>query len=137
MEATTKNKTLFKVIAIDETEHWDSNIASLCGKIKTVYLYDAGVVTYCCSLVACYALTPLYYITENEVDDNMDELLLNTFNETETQVKYVAVTDINKLEEVTESEFVGQDIEVDDFDGEEYRAQFAEVEEYCKCNHQI
>jgi hypothetical protein len=137
METTTKSKTLFKVIALDETEHWTNDIASLCGKIETVYLYDAGVVTYPCSLTACYALTPLYYITENETDDSMDELLMNTFNEVETEVRYIAVTDIHKLEDKVECEFVGHDIEVDDFDGEEYREHFAEVEEYCKCNHQI
>lgn len=137
METTTKSKTLFKVIALDETKHWKDDIASLCGKIETVYLYDAGVVTYPCSLTACYALTPLYYITENETDDSMDELLMNTFNEVETQVRYIAVTDIHKLEKKVECEFVGHDIEVDDFDSEEYREHFAEVEEYCKCNHQI
>lgn len=133
METTEKNKTLFKVVAIDETQYWDEALQQRCGTISTVYLFDAGVVNYCCSPVAMYALTPLYYITDKDIDDNTAEILQNTFNEVETEIRYFTVTDINKMKTVD----VNNNIEFDTSESEEYREHFDELEEYCKCNHQI
>ena len=132
METTELVKTNFKVVAIDQTHHWNEKVQKLAGKIETVYLVDCAFVTHCCELTPSYALTPLYYVTEESVSDKVKDIIdAELGNEDETQ--YFHLTFINSLKKVN----VDNDIEVDDSECEEYKEHFAEMLEYVKCNHQI
>lgn len=66
----------FAVIAIDETEYWDEDIASKAGKIEGVYLVNLKEPTHLCELAVSY---PAIQISNffNNVDawkENEDEL---------------------------------------------------------------
>ena len=134
METPTVDKTHFQVFANDETHHWNApELVAKCGKIKTVYLYDSAVVSYVCSTQPMYGCTPLYYITENEIDEATSEILHEEFAKNETEIRYFLLRDVMNMERVE----VGNDQEVEDFKGEAYQEICDEMEEYCKCNHQI
>ena len=124
-------KTNFKVVAIDQTSHWSERLQELCGKIETVYLVDCGFVTHCCELTPSYDLTPLYYIIDKDVSEEIQEEVMNEIGKEENQ--YFHVTFINSLKSVN----VNNNIEVEDSECDEYKEHFAEVEEYVRCNHQI
>ena len=132
METIELVGTNFKVVAIDQTRHWDEQLQKLAGKIEAVYLVDCAFVTHCCELTPSYALTPLYYIAEEEVSDNIKEIIdAELSNEDETQ--YFHLTFINSLKTIK----VDNNIEVENSECEEYKEHFAEMLEYVKCNHQI
>lgn len=82
-----KNKarfTNFRAVAIDETHHiTDDALVKACGKIFTVYFYDANEKTHCCEITPSHYLIPLYCYSENEVSDEIkDELTdLERYNE--------------------------------------------------------
>ena len=121
---TTETLTTdFKVVAIDETQHWTPDMKAKCGKISTVYLFDASVVTFPCSITPHYNLKPLYYITENEVSDEVYEELQNTFNTVETEDRLFTVADIDRMETVS----VENNIEFTDSESDEYREHHEEI----------
>lgn len=73
---THKAKTAdIRIVALDETYGWQENIQKACGKIRTIYFFDASQVTYCCSPVPCYLLYPLFSEAENEITEEMEEEL--------------------------------------------------------------
>lgn len=134
METKTTYKTDIHVVAIDETAHWKEDMVKKCGKISTVYMFDKSVTTNCCELEPSYELTPLYYVTEKEVSDEVYEELLTVFNQTETEIKYFHCRYIDKLETV---ECKQSELEFESAKSEEYKEHFEEMREYLNCNHQI
>ena len=130
MSDLTTLATDFRVVAVDETHHWDKEIQDVCGSIKTVYLFDKSVQTFCCEITPSYALTPLYYITENEVSDEMWETL---HNELPHEVSYYHCRVIDELE----TESPNNNIDFESSESEEYLEHFEEVREYCNGNHLI
>jgi len=123
-------KSDFRVVAIDETRHWNKDIQEACGTIKTVYLFDKSVQTFCCEITPSYALTPLYYIAENEISDEMHETLQQ---ELPNEVSHFHCSVVDELE----SESTENDIDFESSESEEYQEHYAEVEEYCNANHLI
>jgi len=123
-------KTDFRVVAIDETRHWSKEIQEACGTIETVYLYDSSVRVNCCELTPSYALTPLYFNTENEISDEMHEKL---HNELSDEISYFHCRVIDELE----SETTENNIDFESSESEEYVEHFEEMREYCNGNHLI
>lgn len=123
-------KTDFRVVAIDETRHWSKDIQKACGTIKTVYLFDKSVITNCCEITPSYALTPLYYIAENDISDEMHETLQNELTD---EVSYFHCSVIDELETETPE----NNIEFESSESEEYTEHFDEMFEYCNGNHLI
>jgi len=120
-----------RVVAIDETRHWKDEIQALCGNIKTVYVYDASVETFCAEITPSYYLTPLYYVIENEVSDEVRDMVNeNLVNE---EPIYIHCRVVDKLESVpTKNNF-----EFDNSESDEYKENFEEVREYLNGNHLI
>ena len=132
MDTPILNKSNFKVVAIDQTKYWNERLKDLCGTIQTVYLVDCSVVTYCCEINPSYALTPLYYIIDKDVSDEVHEEVMNELAN-EEEVQYFKIPFINSLKSVE----VNNDIEFEKSESEEYKEHFEEILEYVKCNHQI
>lgn len=134
METKTTYITDIHVVAIDETAHWKEEMVKICGKISTVYMFDKSVVTRCCEATPSYELNPLYYITENEVSDEVYEELMNTFNQVEDEPRYFHCSGIDTMKTVkcTQSEF-----EFEDSDTDEYKEHFEQMREYLNGNHLI
>lgn len=124
-------KSDIRVVAIDETRHWDKEIQDLCGTIKTVYMYDSSVQTRCCEITPSYYLTPLYYVIENEVSDEVWDMVNDNLVNEEPMYMHCHVVD--ELESVqTKNGF-----EFESSEDEEYREHFEEVREYLNGNHLI
>lgn len=124
-------KSDIRVVAIDETRHWDRAIQNVCGTIKTVYMYDSSVVTHCCEITPSYHLTPLYYVIENEVSDEVWEMVNeNLVNE---EPKYMHCHVVDELESIASE----QELDFEDSESEEYKDHFEEVREYLNGNHLI
>lgn len=121
--------TDLRVILIDETEYWTDEMKEACGKISCAYLYDNAVNTYCAEITPSKELHPLYYVTENEISDELHEEMLNTFNTTE-EVRYMRL-----LPEADRNEVKQKNFDFTDARSEEYREEFEEMEEACRCNH--
>ena len=135
METKTAYITDIHVVAIDETAHWtDKKLVKKCGKISTVYMFDKSVTTNCCELTPSYELTPLYYITEKQVSDEIHEELQDIFWKTETEPRYFHCNGIDKMKTVkcNQSEF-----EFETADSDEYKEHFEEMKEYLNGNHLI
>ena len=127
---TTPISTDFRVILIDETEHWTDELKEICGTISTAYLYDNAVDVYCAELTPSKELTPLYYVIGNEVSDEVRELVEESFGQEEIRyVKLLPEVDRNEAKQPT------CNFEFTDARSEEYREEFDEIEEACKCNH--
>ena len=119
--------TEFRVVAIDETRHWSKEFQDACGTIKTVYMYDSSVTTNLCEITPSYELTPLYYITENEISDEMHSEMM----EQEMEPIYMHCNVVDELESIaTENAF-----DFESSEDEEYKDGFEEVREYLNCNH--
>jgi len=124
-------KSDIRVIAIDETRHWDRAIQSVCGTIKTVYMYDSSVQTYCCEITPSYELTPLYYVIENEVSDETYDLVNENLGSEEPIYMHCRVVD--ELETISSE----QGFDFESSEDEEYKEGFEEVREYLNGNHLI
>lgn len=133
METTAEILTSnFRLVAIDESHHWKKDILDKCGgTIKTVYIYDKSVTTNLCEITPSYELTPLYYITESDVDDEVHELLNNEIGNDDVRYYHCHVVD------AIESVAIENDIEFSTSESEEYKEHFSELEEYCNGNHLI
>ncbi len=131
MENATLINSDIKVVAIDETHQWDKSIQEVCGTIKTVYMFESSVVTHCCELTPSYYLTPLYYVIENEVSDEVfDTVNDNLVNE---EPMYMHCRVVDELETI-DSE---QEFDFESSESEEYKEYFEEVREYLNCNHLV
>lgn len=64
-----------RVVALDETFGWQDEIQKACGRIRTIYFFDASQVTCLCSPVPCYFLYPLFSEAENEISEEMKDNL--------------------------------------------------------------
>lgn len=78
----TTEKTKYKaktadirIVALDETFGWRDDIKKACGRIRTIYFFDASQVTYLCSPVPNYLLYPLFSEAENEISEEMKDKL--------------------------------------------------------------
>jgi hypothetical protein len=60
------------LVAIDETHLFDQFVTNQTGRLYCVYMYDPDEQTNCCESTPSYWLEPLYYVTENPVDDELD-----------------------------------------------------------------
>lgn len=123
--------TDLRVILIDETEYWPKDLQEKCGRISCAYLYDNAVNVFCCEMTPSKELTPLYYVSKNEIDDETDEILRNEFAVNEKQVRYMKLLPEEERNEVkqTEANFMFTDAR-----SKEYREELGEVEEACRCN---
>lgn len=100
METLEKQKVKtvkLRLIVLDESKHWKDDIQKACGKIKTVYMYDANQHTYCCEIFPSYSLIPLYSFAENEISDEMEEQLMQGDTEN-SEPRYFHVRFIDTLE---------------------------------------
>ncbi|MEK6829810.1 MAG: hypothetical protein AABY15_06855 [Nanoarchaeota archaeon] len=139
LEKNTKAKTVnMRVVAIDETAHWRADIAKACGKIETVYMYDANQHTHCCELAPSYYLIPLYSIASNEISDEMDEELMNGHN-TGSEPIYMHVSSVDKMktQDAPFSHRLDGGIVYYASEGRKYRQIIEAAEEYFKGNHPI
>ena len=122
-------KTNFRVVAIDETRHWSKYIQDACGIIKTVYMYDSYVTTNLFEITPSYELTPLYYITEKDISDELHSTMMSE----EMEAIYMHCNIVDELESIsTENGF-----DFESSENEEYKDGFEEVREYLNCNHLI
>ena len=128
METTDILKSDIRVVAIDEN-YWTEEIAKACGNIQCVYIYDASVQIRLCEVTPSYELIPLYYITENEISDELHSQMMNE----DMDVMYVHCYQVDKMESIS----ANNDIEFESSDSEEYKEHFEEVKEYVNCNHLI
>jgi len=129
---TIEQKTSdIRVVAIDETRHWDRAIQSVCGKIQTIYMYDSSVQTHCCELTPSYELTPLYYVIENEVSDSARETVDENLASEEPIYMHCNVVD--EMETISSE----QGFDFDSSEDDEYKDSFEETREYLNCNHLI
>lgn len=89
-----KKKTDFHVIKIDETRFFnDEKLVKAAGKIFVIYMYDKNERTYCCELTPSYYLIPLYNYSENWLEDDLNDELMNL--EHLNDVMYVHCSDID------------------------------------------
>lgn len=67
-------KTHFKIILIDETETWNhEKLVAAAGRIYTAYLLDTNRHVFLAEMRPSYELNPIYFVTENSVDEEFDE----------------------------------------------------------------
>lgn len=122
-------KADIRVITINETRLWNDEIQKACGKIETVYMYDKTVQTNCCEITPSYDLTPLYYITEKSISDEI-------YSEMESQEKesiYMHCAVVDELDSISSE----QDFDFENSEDEEYKENFEDVREYLNCNHVV
>lgn len=132
METATKIQSDIRVVAIDETQHWNDEMKEKCGKIETVYIYDANVQTNCCEVTPSYYLEPLYYNIENEVSDEVHEQVQSELVNDEGN--YFNCRFIDQLKSI---EVPIDSIEFETSESEEYKEHYEEAKEYSNCNHLI
>jgi len=108
----------YKVIAIEQTEFWDTKIQKEAGKLFQVCMFNTDEVTYCCEIIPSYYLIPLYTYCENKVKDitNRDILEYDSL-----ESFYMHTSRVNKYRCNDIMEFNSN----------------KEAEEYLKCNHPI
>mgnify|MGYP000874415946 CR=1 FL=1 len=75
MSTSKRITSRFKIVVVDETYGWRDDIVAQTGKIETVYLYDERVETFLCEMTPSYRLIPLYYLTEKQISDDLDEIM--------------------------------------------------------------
>jgi len=100
-----------------------------CGKISCAYLYDDSVNVFLCELTPSKELTPLYYVTENEIDDETDEVL-NWHFAMEEPIAYAKLPKESERNEVKQE----YSFEFADARSKEYRNEFDDMWEACRCN---
>jgi hypothetical protein len=122
-------KSDIRVVAIDETRHWSQDIQDACGKIETVYMYDSAVQTHCCEITPSYELTPLYYVTEKEISDELFDSMRNE----EMNEIYMHCRVVDELESISSEQ--GFDFESSEDD--EYKEEFESARDYLNGNHLI
>lgn len=59
-----------KSVMIDETEYWSEEIQKAAGKVYQYYIFNPAEVTYCCEITPSYTLIPVYFETENRIDED-------------------------------------------------------------------
>jgi len=131
MEKIEQKTSDIRVVAIDETRHWDRAIQSVCGKIQTIYMYDTSVTTNLCEITPSYELTPLYYVIENEVSDKTRELVDG--NSASEEPIYMHCNIVDELESISSE----QGFDFENSEDEEYKEGFEIAREYLNCNHLI
>lgn len=122
-------KSDIRVVAIDETRHWSQSIQDACGKIETVYMYDTAVQTHCCEITPSYELTPLYYVTEKEISDELHSDMMNE----DMDAIYMHCNVVDELESISSE----QGFDFESAESEEYKDSFEEAREYLNGNHLI
>lgn len=137
MELEIENQvktTNFRVVAIDETHSFtDENLVKQCGKLSTVYFYDANERTHCCEITPSYYLMPLYIIAENEISDEIDEELMNIHWKYNTNPIYMhchVVDDMKTIEAHCNAEY-------EETDSPEHKEILDSAEENLRANHLI
>ena len=133
----TKNKvkrTDFKLVAIDETTHWREDIATACGKIVGVYMYNKNEHTFLCELAPSYSLIHLYSFAEREISDAIEEELMNG-DSLSNDATYVHVSLIEQMQTQTAPRNLNGTYYENG--GRKYRDIMMIAEEYLKCNRQI
>lgn len=137
LEEKKKAKTAkLRLVVLDETRYWKDDIQKACGKIKTVYMYDANQHTYCCEIVPSYLLMPLYSFAENEISDEMDEQLREGDSEN-TDPSYHHVSSIDALEtkEAVFSHTLDGGLRYYASEGKKYRDIIESAKDYFSGNH--
>lgn len=139
MEKKTRTNTDFKVVEIDETQHWSDAIKSKVSKIFTVYLYDASVVTNCCEVTPSYELTPLYYSVEfpensdekenKEVQEAIDREFPNQ------SVEYMHCSFVEAQEHAPDASVKYRNKRIVGRTSQFYNDHFENTREYLCCNH--
>ena len=136
MSTTSKRKprisTHFKVIAIDETQFWSDRIVQEAGWIKQVYLFDESTCVNLCELTPSFRLTPLYFITENEVsDETHEEMMSEPSEETYIHVNQLKRNDLMDLRKF------GLNFRYTNVESQHYKDGEERAIEYLNCNHPI
>ena len=129
METPTLLKSDIRVIAIDETRFWKKEIQDACGKIETVYMYDSSVTTNLCEITPSYELTPLYYVTEKEISDE----LFDSMRSEEMNEIYMHCNVVDELESISSS----QGFDFESYGSDEYKEELESAREYLNGNHLI
>ena len=133
---TTKRKTNFKVVVIDESQSWNQDTLKVCGgKIQTVYLYDANMVTYCCEITPSYYLLPLYCIPAhsfNELENEAQNYLQR--GESTCEPIYMHCREVERLKQI--NVFCILNGRFTNYGSERYNGLINNAYDYLRSNHQ-
>jgi hypothetical protein len=103
-------KMKFRVLLLDETEHWREDIVKAAGgQVFGVYLYNPNQVTHCCEFTPSFALTflnsiPLEYPDGEEAREQLHDDLIDGNVHCEP-ITYVHCHDVDKLPHIRRGEF--------------------------------
>ena len=130
------NKRIYsklKLVVIDQTEAWSDEIVKKAGKLSAVCLYDERVETHLMDLSPSYHLTPLYTITENQLDDEThEEIVMN--DDLSPFYLYCRGVDASNPMDLSKYKV---NIRFTNSESESYRNNFEDAVEYFRCNHVI
>lgn len=130
------NKRMYsklKLVVIDQTEAWSDEIVNKAGKLSAVCLYDERVETHLMDLSPSYYLTPLYTITERQVDeDTHEEIVLND----DLTPFYLYCRGVDALKPMDLAKYK-VNIRFTNSESESYRNNFEDAVEYFRGNHVI
>jgi len=137
-ETPKKNiKPKFRVVAIDETEHWSDDIKAQ-GKVWGVYLVDMNRYTYCCELTPSLELHFLYYVAipkkrtkDRKVADDFQDLVDENYPHSDTS--YVGTN--QKFSRIRKVDLTESDKKT--LADEGYEVLHKDVVEYLRANHYI
>lgn len=124
--------THFKVVAIDETHFWSDRIQKEAGKIEQVYLYDESTCVNMCEITPSFRLIPLYFITENQISDELhEEMMGEPSEETYVHVNQLKGNDLMDLRKF------GLNFRYTNVESQHYRDGEERTVEYLTCNHPL
>ena len=131
--ATKRIYSKLKVVEIDETHGWSDDIVAKAGRLFGVYLYDERVQTFMAELTPSYCLTFLYTNTENHVDDDTHEEIMNSENHEST---YLHVHSVDQMKSI-DLRGHGVNFRFTSSDTKFYRENFDRAVEYLNGNHVV
>jgi hypothetical protein len=94
------HKVHWKLVAIDETQHWNKEFLARLGvaKVMAVYLFNALSATHCCELTPSYELWPVESHPDVILSDEMDEDFREADNGCK-EITYMHCSRIQRLEQ--------------------------------------
>jgi hypothetical protein len=92
-------KTHFKIVVIDETDHWIDDIQKRAGAVWVAYMFDSLRHVHACEITPSYELWPLYATAWNrtgndEVDEELESEIIQWVG---SDVEYHHVSSIERL----------------------------------------
>ena len=119
-----------RIVALDETPYWAEDIVAKAGKIQRVYLYDAAVQVHMAEITPSCCLTPLYFITEKEIDDDTHEEM----SRQETREEYVWASSLEAMKPMDAGKKFSN-FRFTNSESKHYKGHFDAAVEYFSGNH--